>query len=116
MPFFNFRLTPSKAYRFRVKAINDNGESRQSPESDWIKTLEAEPKLAPIDVRAVPFESDGVKISWKAPPFDTWNSDFVGYRILYKQYESNETVRFQELPLSGADQKDWIYELKGLPR
>lgn len=55
-------LEPNTAYRFRIKSVNDFGESRFSFDSDWIKTLESAPSEAPIEIKAIPYGSDSFKV------------------------------------------------------
>lgn len=111
----SFSLKPNTAYRFRVRATNDFGDSRWSSESEWLKTLGSEPSAPPTNFQITPANSSVVKISWTSPSVDTWNSDFVGFRVLYKIYDHpNDTFRVHELPLAGSDRKSFETEIKGL--
>lgn len=110
------RLMPNTPYRFRMKAVNDFGQTQWSPDSDWIKTFEAEPSESPTDVKATPFGSQTAKITWKAPPLQSWNSDFVGYRVLYKNYRSPGSFESRELAMETLVNSKTEFLLENLTR
>ena len=95
-----FSLSPNTPYRVRIRFTGDFSESVWSVESDWIKTLEAPPSKPPAQLQASPYESSSIMLQFTAPDRSLWNSDHIGYRILYRVYPSNDTFKSQEIPLS----------------
>lgn len=110
------RLLSSTAYRTRIRFTNDFGQSQWSPESAWMKTLESAPSSAPSNIEAIPYESSTLKIHWRPPPIYAWNSDYVGYRILYRPYPSNDTYKTEEIALSGERLLQMERVISGLDR
>ncbi|TMS37371.1 hypothetical protein L596_004315 [Steinernema carpocapsae] len=90
-------LRPNTAYRFKIKSYGDFSQSAWSDESEVIKTAEAEPSAPPSDIRANPIESASVSVQWVVPHKANWNSDHLGYRILYRAYPSNDSYRTEEI-------------------
>lgn len=50
------------------------------------------------------------------PPIRSWNSDYVGYRILYKEWMSDSTFQLKELPLGSSEESEPQYIIEGLSR
>lgn len=61
------------------------------------------PSSPPHSVQASPFESSALLLQWASPNRSEWNSDTVGYRILYRPYPSNETPSTEELTSTKND-------------
>ncbi|KAE9550691.1 hypothetical protein FO519_006092 [Halicephalobus sp. NKZ332] len=93
-------LTPNTAYRFRIKFTGDSSDSLWSLESEWIKTVESAPSKAPAQLQASPYESSSILLQFSPPERTFWNSDRVGYRILYRVYPSNESFKTEEVSQS----------------
>lgn len=81
-------LKPNTAYIFRLKCVNDFGESRYSLESDWITTAAAPPLLAPIQLSVRAVNASSASLSFQAPPVESWRADSVGYRVTFRQYDT----------------------------
>ncbi|KRZ30000.1 Protein sidekick -like protein [Trichinella pseudospiralis] len=110
------KLKPNAAYRFRVRSVNDHGRSPWSVVSDWMRTLEAAPTEPPREIEVLAFNATSVQVRWKAPERSTWNADVVGYRILYKPYSENSTLRVKEFPMHDAYKREWDFLLSNLKR
>uniref|UniRef100_A0A7E4ZS71 Down syndrome cell adhesion molecule-like protein Dscam2 n=1 Tax=Panagrellus redivivus TaxID=6233 RepID=A0A7E4ZS71_PANRE len=93
-------LIPNTAYRVRIRFNGDFAESSWSVESEWIKTASSAPSKPPTQLQASPFESSSIMLQFTPPSQQHWNSDAVGYRILYRIYPSNESFKLDEIPLS----------------
>ncbi|CDW52538.1 protein unc g; protein unc f; protein unc d; prot ein unc b; protein unc a [Trichuris trichiura] len=75
------RLTPGKEYKFRVKAVNAQGESR--PLTTEIPVVAKDPydaASAPEDLKVVDWDRDRVDLAWK-PPADDGGSPISRYVV-----------------------------------
>lgn len=81
-----------------------------SEESDWIKTLEAAPSKAPKILQAKPYESSSMVVKWSAIDRNTWNSDQIGYRVLYRIYPSNIDSSYNEEDIEVTDLQQIEFE------
>lgn len=97
-------------YRVRIRYLGDFEEGIWSSESDWMKTLEAEPKAAPINVKARPYESSSILLEWTGLDPSLWNSDRLGYKILYRVYPNNVSFSMETLPLVEKNPEDGIFK------
>jgi titin len=77
-------LVYGTAYEYRIKAINQIGESEASASVN-VTTEEAPVSLyvppAPTGLRAGPIQSDSVHITWDAPSLNGSTPPIIGYRI-----------------------------------
>ncbi|VDM39837.1 unnamed protein product [Toxocara canis] len=96
-------LRPNTAYRARIRLVCDFAQSGWSMESPWIRTLEAPPSSPPLSVQVSPYESSALLLQWSPPSRNNWNSDTIGYRILYRPYPSNETLNSEEVAAAKED-------------
>ncbi|XP_015126495.1 receptor-type tyrosine-protein phosphatase F isoform X2 [Diachasma alloeum] len=72
-------------YAVRVFATNSIGSSQPSDHviAATPKTL---PSAAPRYVRVVPAGRGRLRVTWAAPPKNSWNGELLGYRIRWVQY------------------------------
>ncbi|CAD5226006.1 unnamed protein product [Bursaphelenchus xylophilus] len=101
-------LIPNMAYRTRIRYIGDNDDTTWSAESDWAKTLGSAPKIAPGNVRAKPYEASSILLEWNPINELEWNADQIGYKILYRIYQSNNTFLSETLPLMERNPSDGV--------
>ncbi|KAI6207039.1 hypothetical protein M3Y94_00984300 [Aphelenchoides besseyi] len=92
-------LLPNQKYQARLRYISDFDRSVWSVESPWIETLEATPTKPPSNVDARPYESSSILVKWDALDPLLWNSNAIGYRVLYRIYPSNDSFMVDEIPL-----------------
>ncbi|KAK0397791.1 hypothetical protein QR680_002272 [Steinernema hermaphroditum] len=107
-------LRPNTAYRVRIMFRGDFSQSDWSSESAPIKTSEAIPSSPPGDLRVVPLESASVRVQWEVPTKATWNSESVGYRVLYKIYPSNDSYQAEDISKSGQPGEQISHVIKRL--
>lgn len=80
-----------------------SAQSGWSDESDWIKTLAAPPAAPPKFVHTTPYESSSALVKWLPIDRTAWNSDKIGYRIMYRIYPSNDSFSVEDVPTPSAD-------------
>uniref|UniRef100_A0A158Q594 Down syndrome cell adhesion molecule-like protein Dscam2 n=1 Tax=Dracunculus medinensis TaxID=318479 RepID=A0A158Q594_DRAME len=108
-------LKPNTFYRIHMRFHSDFGESDWSTESKWIKTAEDSPSSPPVSLKAIPYESSSILLSWNSPPASDWNADSISYRIIYRQYPSNDEFQQEEVVISEQGNLELQYIIKNLP-
>ena len=83
----------------RIRLNSDFGQSAWSFESPWIGTLEDAPSAPPILLQVSPYESSSLMLQWEPPAKGHWNSDTIGFRVLYRIYFSNETSKTEDVSM-----------------
>ncbi|CAD5218681.1 unnamed protein product [Bursaphelenchus okinawaensis] len=101
-------LIPNMEYRTRVRYVGDKATTTWSSESDWSKTQGAPPKSGPLNVKAKPYESSSILLEWTPIDELEWNADQIGYKILYRVYQSNNTFLSETLPLVERNSDDGV--------
>ncbi|KPP73215.1 protein sidekick-2-like [Scleropages formosus] len=81
------RLKPFTSYQFRVKAINDIGDSDYSEESEAITTLQDAPDEAPTILSVTPHTTTSVLIRWQPPAEERINGILLGFRVRYRELQ-----------------------------
>lgn len=93
----------------RIRFIGDFLTSSYSPESDWIKTLEASPSEPPKLMHVGPYETSSMLIQWATLDRKYWNSNIIGYKIIFRVYSlTNDSYRIEEISF-GEDQLKEIF-------
>ncbi|GAB5582647.1 protein sidekick-1 isoform X1 [Prionailurus iriomotensis] len=82
------RLRPFTSYKLRLKATNDIGDSDFSAETDAVTTLQDVPGEPPSSVSVTPHTTSSVLIQWQPPRDESLNGLLQGYRIYYRELES----------------------------
>ncbi|EGV95786.1 Protein sidekick-1 [Cricetulus griseus] len=82
------RLRPFTSYKLRLKATNDIGDSDFSAETEAVTTLQDVPGEPPGSVSATPHTTSSVLIQWQPPRDESLNGLLQGYRIYYRELES----------------------------
>nr|XP_060505591.1 protein sidekick-1 isoform X2 [Panthera onca] len=82
------RLRPFTSYKLRLKATNDIGDSDFSAETDAVTTLQDVPGEPPSSVSVTPHTTSSVLIQWRPPRDESLNGLLQGYRIYYRELES----------------------------
>ncbi|XP_073742419.1 protein sidekick-1 isoform X1 [Callorhinus ursinus] len=82
------RLRPFTSYKLRLKATNDIGDSDFSMETDAVTTLQDVPGEPPSFVSVTPHTTSSVLIQWRPPRDESLNGLLQGYRIYYRELES----------------------------
>ncbi|KAM6157369.1 LOW QUALITY PROTEIN: protein sidekick-1 [Erethizon dorsatum] len=82
------RLRPFTSYKLRLKATNDIGDSNFSSETEAVTTLQDVPGEPPGSVSATPHTTSSVLIQWQPPRDESLNGLLQGYRIYYRELES----------------------------
>nr|XP_045731850.1 protein sidekick-1 isoform X8 [Mirounga angustirostris] len=82
------RLRPFTSYKLRLKATNDIGDSDFSVETDAVTTLQDVPGEPPSFVSVTPHTTSSVLIQWRPPRDESLNGLLQGYRIYYRELES----------------------------
>ncbi|XP_029432778.1 protein sidekick-1 isoform X2 [Rhinatrema bivittatum] len=82
------RLNPFTSYKLRLKATNDVGDSEFSAETEAVTTLQDVPDEPPSFVSVTPHTTTSVLIRWQPPKDESVNGALVGYRIHYRELES----------------------------
>ncbi|XP_077930382.1 protein sidekick-1 isoform X3 [Halichoerus grypus] len=82
------RLRPFTSYKLRLKATNDIGDSDFSAETDAVTTLQDVPGEPPSFVSVTPHTTSSVLIQWRPPRDESLNGLLQGYRIYYRELES----------------------------
>ncbi|XP_034525634.1 protein sidekick-1 isoform X5 [Ailuropoda melanoleuca] len=82
------RLRPFTSYKLRLKATNDIGDSDFSGETDAVTTLQDVPGEPPSFVSVTPHTTSSVLIQWRPPRDESLNGLLQGYRIYYRELES----------------------------
>lgn len=90
-------LTPGKEYKFRVSAVNSEGESEPLTAEETIiaKNPFDEPGK-PGDLKATDWDKDHVDLKWK-PPTDDGGSPIIGY-IVEKKDKYGDWEKALEVP------------------
>ena len=90
-------LTKGKRYKFRVTAINEEGESLpcESKEEIEAKDPYGEPG-APMNLQLVDYDRESVDLKWEAP-LDNGGSEVTGY-LIEKRDSSGRWERAHEVP------------------
>ncbi|KIH50341.1 fibronectin type III domain protein, partial [Ancylostoma duodenale] len=99
------RLLPNSDYRFRIRFIGDSSQSVWSSESDWMKTLPAQPSAAPLALAASPYDSTSLLLQWATPLREDWNANAIGYRVAFREYPiaaENDTWTTVEIPANST--------------
>lgn len=74
------------------------------------------PSSPPVSLKAIPYESSSILLSWNSPPASDWNADSISYRIIYRQYPSNDEFQQEEVVISEQGNLELQYIIKNLPR
>ncbi|XP_022356160.1 LOW QUALITY PROTEIN: protein sidekick-1 [Enhydra lutris kenyoni] len=82
------RLRPFTSYKLRLKATNDIGDSDFSVETDAVTTLQDVPGEPPSFISVTPHTTSSVLIQWRPPRDESLNGLLQGYRIYYRELES----------------------------
>ncbi|KAM7142872.1 protein sidekick-1 [Molossus nigricans] len=82
------RLRPFTSYKLRLKATNDIGDSDFSTETEAVTTLQDVPGEPPSSVSVTPHTTSSVLIQWQPPRDESLNGLLQGYRIYYRELES----------------------------
>ncbi|XP_044088966.1 protein sidekick-1 [Neovison vison] len=82
------RLRPFTSYKLRLKATNDIGDSDFSAETDAVTTLQDVPGEPPSFISVTPHTTSSVLIQWRPPRDESLNGLLQGYRIYYRELES----------------------------
>ncbi|CAH1794891.1 unnamed protein product [Owenia fusiformis] len=90
-----YGLKPFTKYNFRLAASNDVGTSDYSPLSDEARTLPDAPDGAPYNLRAVPYTTVSVKVTWELPEDKAWNGDKIGYHVQVREDQSQIQWRME---------------------
>ena len=90
-------LTKGKKYKFRVSAVNSEGESAPLTGDDEIEAKDpyGEPG-PPKDLEITDYDADSVDLKWK-PPDDNGGSEITGY-LIEKKDEYGRWTKAQEVP------------------
>lgn len=90
-------LIPKKKYKFRVSAVNAEGESEPLVGDETIEPKEpfGEPG-APCNLKLVDYDADSADLKWE-PPTDTGGAEITGY-LVEKKDEFGKWVRAHEVP------------------
>ncbi|VDM76680.1 unnamed protein product [Strongylus vulgaris] len=113
------RLVPNSDYRFRIRYLGDNSQSVWSAESDWMKTLPAQPSAAPASLTASPYDSTSLLLQWNSPLREAWNADAIGYWVAFREYPlsaDNDTWTTVEIPANSTWPERPQYLLHNLAR
>ncbi|XP_035870614.1 protein sidekick-1 isoform X1 [Phyllostomus discolor] len=82
------RLRPFTSYKLRLKATNDIGDSDFSAETEAVTTLQDVPGEPPTCVSVTPHTTSSVLVQWQPPRDESLNGLLQGYRIYYRELES----------------------------
>ncbi|KAF6082866.1 sidekick cell adhesion molecule 1 [Phyllostomus discolor] len=82
------RLRPFTSYKLRLKATNDIGDSDFSTETEAVTTLQDVPGEPPTCVSVTPHTTSSVLVQWQPPRDESLNGLLQGYRIYYRELES----------------------------
>ncbi|XP_006859935.1 PREDICTED: protein sidekick-1-like [Chrysochloris asiatica] len=82
------RLRPFTSYKLRLKATNDIGDSDFSVETEAVTTLQDVPGEPPSSVSVTPHTTSSILIQWQPPRDESLNGLLVGYRVYYRELES----------------------------
>lgn len=77
-------LTPGLAYEMSIVALNGVGRSEPSETVTFI-TGEEEPSGPPNDISIEPKGPTTVRITWRAPPRESWNGLLKGFYVGYRK-------------------------------
>nr|XP_053782234.1 protein sidekick-1 isoform X3 [Desmodus rotundus] len=83
------RLRPFTSYKLRLKATNDIGDSDFSAETEAVTTLQDVPGEPPTCVSVTPHTTSSVLVQWQPPRDESLNGLLQGYRIYYRELESD---------------------------
>uniref|UniRef100_A0A8C0T5D3 Sidekick cell adhesion molecule 1 n=1 Tax=Canis lupus familiaris TaxID=9615 RepID=A0A8C0T5D3_CANLF len=86
------RLRPFTSYKLRLKATNDIGDSDFSAETDAVTTLQDVPGEPPSFISVTPHTTSSVLIQWRPPRDESLNGLLQGYRIYYRELESEASA------------------------
>ncbi|KAJ8358884.1 hypothetical protein SKAU_G00154090 [Synaphobranchus kaupii] len=81
----DLHLHPFCLYRFRVKAVNELGESDPTAPSELHEIPAAAPTGSPEDVRSDPAEPDTLVITWKEMDRQSFNGPGFKYKVMWKR-------------------------------
>ncbi|XP_030067895.1 protein sidekick-1 [Microcaecilia unicolor] len=82
------RLNPFTSYKLRLKATNDVGDSEFSAETKAVTTMQDVPDEPPNLLSVTPHATTSVLVQWQAPKDESINGALAGYRIHYRELES----------------------------
>lgn len=77
-------LSPGLAYEMSIVALNGVGRSEPSETITFI-TGEEEPSAPPNDISIEPKGPTTVRITWRAPPRESWNGLLKGFYVGYRK-------------------------------
>ncbi len=90
-------LKSKKKYKFRVKAVNPEGESEPLNGEEEIEAKEPfEEPGAPRNLELVDYDADSVDLKWE-PPKDTGGAEVTGY-VVEKKDEFGRWTKAHEVP------------------
>ncbi|CRL05045.1 CLUMA_CG018077, isoform A [Clunio marinus] len=98
-------LIPITDYNFRIFAENEIGRSKSS---NIITLLTSEDKLSgkPHSIVIDTISQTSLKVRWKAPAREDWNSKYILYNVVYKETSSDKNFEFyvkDHIPHSNAN-------------
>ena len=89
-------LTEGKTYKFRVTAINEEGESLPCVGDEDVTARGLPVPSAPMNLTLVDYDRDSVDLKWEAP-LDNGGSEITGY-LVEKKDSSGRWERAHEVP------------------
>eukprot|EP00092_Neocalanus_flemingeri_P005720 GFUD01006160.1.p1 GENE.GFUD01006160.1~~GFUD01006160.1.p1 ORF type:complete len:1193 (+),score=156.97 GFUD01006160.1:67-3645(+) len=101
-------LQPFSVYSFKVTAVNKIGLSNQSLPSYHMMTLREVPSGKPTITAAHNLSSNSIKILWRAPNASSINGEFLGYRISWKDRNSENSDEISSFELKDPTQTRYI--------
>lgn len=92
-------LKPYSLYQFRIRAINDIGESDWSRESTDVRTLSASPAFGVTGILLTPITTTSVRVEWSPLDRNLWNGDSDGgYTIFYQPIDYIGSKVLSDIP------------------
>ncbi len=90
-------LTPKKKYKFRVRAVNSEGESEPLNGDEEVEAKDPfEAPGAPRNLELVDYDADSADLKWDEPK-DTGGAEITGY-LVEKKDEYGRWVKAHEVP------------------
>lgn len=86
-------LSPGLSYEVCLVAENEVGRSEPS-DTVQLYTGEEEPTGFPLDLAVEPLGPTTVRITWRAPPRETWNGILKGYYIGYRKAKDSDSTAY----------------------
>lgn len=111
-------LKPGLTYEVTIVAENEIGRS-ESIDSITFKTSEEEPSAAPVDMTLEAKGPSTIRVTWKAPPKESWNGELKGFYIGYRKTESSEPYSYKSVeakPFNKDSDNMYEYFLRNMQR